>query len=40
MDAAIGPERRNALHAQGMAMSEPDAVAYGNAAITRYLAEE
>src|SRR4029077_16316338 len=39
VDASLGAERRHALHDQGLAMNDPDAVDYAHAAIARYLSE-
>jgi len=40
LDATLGAARREELYAQGMKMNDIDAVDYGNAAITRFLADE
>jgi hypothetical protein len=39
VDATLGAECRHTLHAEGMAMNQPDAVNYANTAIARFLAE-
>ncbi|MEX0663632.1 MAG: tetratricopeptide repeat protein [Acidimicrobiia bacterium] len=40
LETTLGTARREELYAQGMKMSDIDAVDYGNAAITRFLSED
>jgi hypothetical protein len=40
IDCALGATRRHELHAEGVAMTDSEAIEYANAAIARCLAQQ